>query len=655
MLSRRTWRMGHVLAASLVISLPLAVAAQGPMAPGQPPMDPKPMSGLPRVDPQTEPGSLVIRVLRGSFADPGVGLTVKLDLRSADGTKTEQRTAVSVEQGRAVFAGLEAFGGGTALASVDFGGEVVTSQEIRLDPNVGVRMLLVQGARAPAAPEAASDVPRPGVAFANPGQARGTVVVGTLDLGGGRPFSGVEVILEVAKPGLPVEQRKLVSDARGATRFADLGELPPGTTLFAQATLGDQRVRSEPFSLDGAEHGLAVVLAIAGAPQAEAAPQRRTLMTPRAVPTLPAGTVKATIYGPDDRPIGGLEIAVIKLDVTGTKRSFMGEAGPDGVARVEEVALADDSLYQVEVTYKGAPFRSRLFQMGDRMGVTLELRVFPTTGDVSKLRSAVQFGVEALENDQSRVVQLHQAVVEGDMAFWPATPLRIAGPEGANGMVVLDRATVDLQHTEGAPFATLNEPLPPGEVVDMSIAYLMPHRGTLALKWTTPLPVANGRLIVTPGLKLVKGALGPPIKPPHQDGAAPMEFDLYEIGALPVGGSYDLTVEGLVTTQRTFRHLGLGLGLLIALAALLTGLIGPRASLLTRLQRRRDGLLRALDRADATIAAATVKHDPAGQAAAVAERQRLILALDQVYRQIDVLGDVNKARVDVGAAWDRKA
>jgi len=659
MLSQRSGR-GVAALAGLLTALLLATpgAAQGPgAAQRQPPMDPRAMSGVPRVDPQTEPGTIVVRVLRGGFADPGVGLTVTLDLRSQDGGKLEKRTAVSALQGRASFAELGAYAGGTAVASVDFGGgEVVRSQEVKLDPNLGVRMLLVQGAGAPAkasepAP-APGDVPMPGTAFPNPGQAPGSVVVGTLDLAGGRPFVGVEVTLELAKPDAPLERRTAESDARGAARFADLGDLPPGTKLVAEATLAGEKKRSEPFSLEGQTHGLAVVLAVigAGAASGPVEAERRPLQTPRAVPTIAPGTVRATIFGPDDRPIADAEVVVVRLDVTGTRQRFAGTSGPDGVARVDDITVVDDSLYQVEVPYSGAPFRSRLFQMNDRMGVTLELRVFPTTSDASKVRSAVQFGVEALENDEARVVQLHQAVVEGDKAFWPAAsagPLRISGPAEATGMVVLDRATVELEHKEGAPFATLGEPLPPGEVVDLSIAYLMPHHGALALRWSSPFPIASGRVVVTPELKVRRGAQSGPVRPPHQEGQAPVEFDLYELGPLAAGARYDLEIDGLVTTPRTFRHLGLALGLLIALGTVLAAVMSPRANLLQRLRNRRDALLRQLDRLESAGAAS----DSAGS-----DRQRVIAALDQVFRQLDALAPspTGKARVDVGAAWDRK-
>jgi hypothetical protein len=639
-------------AAALALLLARPGLAQGP---GQPAMDPRAMSGIPRVDPQTEAGTIVVRVLRGSFQNPGVGLTVTLELRSLDGSKLEKRTAVSVEQGRASFADLGVYAGGTAVASVEFDGEIVRSQEVKLDPNVGVRMLLVQGAAA-AAPSGASpaasgepavgEVPMPGTAFPNPGQQPGSVVVGTLDLTGGRPFVGVEVTLEVTKPDAPVERRSARSDSRGAARFGDLAELPPGTTLVAEATLNGEKKRSESFSLEGQKHGLAVVLAVIGAAAsgAPATAERRPLQTPRAVPTLPEGTVRATIYGPDDRPVPDLDVTVVRLDVTGTRETFPGKNRPRrrrprrgrrahrrqplpgrGPVQRRPVPLAPvpDAAHGRHARAARLPHHQRPQQDPQRRAVR---RRGP--GERPGPRRPAASGRRRGRQRRS--------------GRPPRRPLRISGPTGAAGMVVLDRATVELDHKEGAPFATLSEPLPPGEMVDMSIAYLMPHRGALNLQWSSPFPVANGRVVLTPELSVKKGAQSGPVRPPHQEGQGPVEFDLYELGPLAAGARYDLEIEGLVTTPRTFRHLGLAFGLLILLGTGLAALLSPRASLLQRLRNRRDALLRQLDRLEPG------KQDDA--------RQRVIMALDQVYRQLDALAPgPGGARVDVGAAWDRKA
>ena len=85
-------------------------------------------------------------------------------------------------------------------------------------------------------------------------------MVGALDLVGNRPFVGIEVRLEVTQPGKPMEVRRVVTDARGAASFAGLAELPAGTTLTADTELSGEVRRSETFTLDGQEHGIAVVL-----------------------------------------------------------------------------------------------------------------------------------------------------------------------------------------------------------------------------------------------------------------------------------------------------------------------------------------------------------------------------------------------------------
>jgi hypothetical protein len=643
------WSFGPVLLVSLLVGD--AALAQGPAMP-----DPRQMSGIPRVDPQTEPGTIVARVLRGSFQDPGVGLTVTLEISGADG-KAETRTAVSDAQGRATF-DVNGLAGTTAIASVDFEGERVKSQLLNVDPNVGVRVLLVQGAAAaaaagPAGPArpSAEGGPRPGAPFPNEGQTKGTIMVGALDLAANRPFAGIEVRLEVTPPGEPVEVRRVITDGRGAASFAGLSELPAGTTFTAETELNGEPRRSETFTLDGQEHGVAVVLTARGGESASAPArvQRRPLQPPKAVATVPPGMVKATVIGPDDRPMPALSVKVVRLDISGTSEDYVGESDKEGVARVGDIRVAEDSLYRVDVTYKGAPFRSRLFQMTDRMGVIVEVRVFPTTSDASRVRSGVQFGIEAVENDLARVVQIHQLVVEGDQAFWPATPLKVKGPDEATGMVLLeDRVNVDLEHKEGAPFATLREPLPPGEVTDMSIAYLMPHRGAVTLRWTTPFPVATARALVVPPIKVTKGASGGPQKPPHKDGEAPIEVEMYDLGERAAGATFEFEVDGLVRTSQLPRGLGLGLGLAIALATLLGLIVAPRSSLEQRLRRRQAVLLAALDRADAAVAA--------GTAGATAERERIIGLLDQVYRQIDVVvGTGPRKYADPGVTWDRRA
>lgn len=621
-------------------ALVLGTCLMGPAAAqpaGGPPIDPRAMSGIPRVDAQTEPGTITVRCLLGSFRDPAAGVTVKLELRSADGGKLETRSVVAGDDGRASFGELGVYFGGTAVASVDFSGELVKSQPITLAPTEGVRVLLVKGASSagagtgePAAPAGPSDVPMPGTAFANPNAPKGTVLVGTLDLRSGAPVVGAKVRLKISRPGAADETREADSDARGTARFSGLEALPPEAILVAEADLSAGTQRSQPFALAGQETGMAVVLAVVG----QRASARRPLQPPRGFPTIPSGTVRVTVVGADDGPLGEVPLAVVKQDVSGLSRRFEGQTGDDGVARVADIDVAEDGLYLVEAEYGGAPWRSPFFRLDDRMGVAVEMRLFKVTGDLTRVRSAVQFGVEPLENDLARVAQLLQVHVDGDEAFWPERPLKISPGEGAAEIAVLERADMLLDHKNKAPFATLSSPIPPGEVVDLSIGYLLEHDGGVDIRWASPFPVVDARTVVTTGLTLTRGAKGPPKRPQHEQAEARADIDVYELGAMPLGQAFDLRVEGLVRRSRLYQYLGLALGLVVAFACGIAFALRPREGLRQRLTRRRDRLLRKLD------------------AAAPDQRDALIAELDAIYFQLDALAGGGR-HVDPGAAWTR--
>lgn len=635
----RAGRNVHVLSVLALGTCLIGPASAQP--PGAPPIDPRAMSGIPRADAQTEPGTITVRCLLGSFREPAAGVTVTLELRSADGSKLEKRTAVAGADGRASFGDLATYFGGTAVASVEFDGTPVSSQPISPGATVGYRVLLVKGAgegtaapadaaagtTPPSAAPGPGDVPLPGTAFPNPGTPKGTILVGTLDLRAGTPVQGAKVRLVITPPGAEPQTREATSDARGTARFPDLGPFTDAS-FVVEADLANGTQKSQPFTLAGQETGMAVVLAVTGPRM----PERRQIQPPRGMPTLAPGTVRVTVVGPDDAPIAGAPVTVVKQDVTNMNQRFDDVTGDDGVARVAEIPVTSEGLFHVEVQHAGAPWRSSFFQLDDRMGVAVELRVYPVTRDLTRVRSAVQFGVEPMENDLARVAQLFQVHVDGDAAYWPATPLKIAPPAGATGMVALDRADMILRHNEPEPFATVTSPIPPGEVIDLSIAYLLAHDGSAEIQWTSPFPVVDARAVVTSGLKLTRGAKGPPVRPPHGQGEARDDIEVYELGAMPLGQSFDLVVDGLVTRPRLYQRLGLGLGLAVALLCGVAFALRPRASVRERLVRRRDALLKKLD------------------AAAPDERAAIVDALDQIFCQLDAL-DGARRHADPGAAW----
>jgi len=127
--------------------------------------DPRQMSGIARPDPQLATGVVTVRVIRGSFDNPVVSLTVDLV-----GAAAPMR-ATTDGAGRAEFTGVAA---GTRVKAVAVvAGERLESQEFAMPSSGGIRLALVaappSGGATPAAPKAPVD--------AGPVQP-GTVVLG---------------------------------------------------------------------------------------------------------------------------------------------------------------------------------------------------------------------------------------------------------------------------------------------------------------------------------------------------------------------------------------------------------------------------------------------------------------------------------------------
>ena len=135
-----TWRApcaALVLAGALLAAWPSGVSAQP---------DPRQMSGIPLPDPQLSPGTITVRVVRGTL-DNNV-LNHPVEMRSGDIAET----ALTDAEGRAEFVMLNA--GETVIASTELDGERIESQPFAAPGAGGVRLMLVGAGDA-----AASDVP----------------------------------------------------------------------------------------------------------------------------------------------------------------------------------------------------------------------------------------------------------------------------------------------------------------------------------------------------------------------------------------------------------------------------------------------------------------------------------------------------------------
>jgi hypothetical protein len=635
-----------------------SVASAGPA--GMP--DPRQMSGIPRPDPQLESGTVTVRVLRGGFDQPATDHPVTLTVRGPDGTTQTRQATTDDVKGRAVFDGMKAFVGGTAVASVELDGETLDSQPIQLLGEAGSAVMLVAGAAGPSQGSAPAHgrpggpaVPMPGTAFALPDSPLGQLTIGTFDLVAKAPIGQVQVELEIQPPQGEPQLRGGTTDAQGKLVFDGLlpPDVPAGSKLIVSATLreGQEPRRSKPFEMDGSS-GVAVVLA-EGAEQwaaedaharaqsdPHAMPQQRArLPAPRILPSLAGGTVRVRLVDANDAPVAGQEFVVVQRTAEGTGGTWRGTTGATGMGEVSGVEVRGEALYVVKLQYDGAPYQSSFFGLDKRGGVAVDLRVFEVTSDPSVIRSALQVDITGLENDHAQVVHIYEALVSGDKAFWPSGGMKIPAMTGAKGLVVLRRAEPWLDHEEKADFVNLAGPLPPGELVNLSFGYLIEHDGSVQFDWHTPFELIESSVLVAEGQELQAAGATEGEPPPQMP-----DKSAWLLGPRPAGAQLQFSIGGLPTTNPLFRQLALWLAVLMALAAAIGVVATPRRSARDRLVRERDQLLAHLEQ---------LGNDGSPQ-----RRQQLMTTLDRVYRQLralDQLGERDGSTGSPSRSYEHKA
>ena len=120
---------------AMLVCVLLLIAAAGRAQPAGAQMpDPKQMSGVPLPSADLPAGTMTVRVIRGSLANPVAGQQVEL----SGGTQASGRTN---ESGRAEFTGLVP--GAKIKATAVVNGETLESQEIEVPSRGGVRVMLV--------------------------------------------------------------------------------------------------------------------------------------------------------------------------------------------------------------------------------------------------------------------------------------------------------------------------------------------------------------------------------------------------------------------------------------------------------------------------------------------------------------------------------
>jgi hypothetical protein len=206
-------------------------------------------------------------------------------------------------------------------------------------------------------------------------------------------------------------------------------------------------------------------------------------------------------------------------------------------------------------------------------------------------------------------------MVQGDKAFWNPD-FKIEAPPDAKGFTVLRPAEDFLDHEdEKAPFATLHGPLPPGELANLSVAYLMPHEGAFELDWKPPFHVIQGSVLVGPSFTLTaKDAEATELESPIPDKV------VWTLPEIPLGSPVKFEMSGLKTQDPTFERIGRWVAIALGLVTFIAFAIHRRQTVRERLVARKAELLNRL---------AASPNAP--------DRDRIIRTLDRIYRQLEAV------------------
>ncbi|MGH9373479.1 MAG: hypothetical protein ACRD15_18315 [Vicinamibacterales bacterium] len=132
--------------------------------------NPRQMSGVPLPVGDVPPGTVTVRVIRGSFANPVSSLTVEIV-----GAPTPMH-ATTNDVGRAEFSGLAA--GARVKARATVGGERLESQEFAVPPTGGIRLMLVAADPGAGAATEPAQPPAQSGAGSDPAAKAGQVTLG---------------------------------------------------------------------------------------------------------------------------------------------------------------------------------------------------------------------------------------------------------------------------------------------------------------------------------------------------------------------------------------------------------------------------------------------------------------------------------------------
>lgn len=448
----------------------------------------------------------------------------------------------------------------------------------------------------------------------------------------------VDATVELAPEG-GAAPRAEKTNAEGRATF---GELAAGVYI-ARASIDGVTLTSQPITVGAAPApGIRVMLVF----PKTAADQQKELGTAdgkaRIDQSSPPGSLFVKLVNEAGQPLSGLKVTLLSASRADEKVESRGtqNTAADGTVKYAELRTGGEVGYMVLVERDGGRQQSQPFQLNAEHGSQLAMTVRPVSQNVSSLTfgPATHLIFEP-QDDTVQVtenIQLHNSL-EQAIDTGP-TGLRIPLARGALSPQVPPNGPSQLSvdaSQDGPPVLLWKGQIPPGDTM-ISAAFVLKHRGQVTFQQQISVKAESLRVVAVkmPELKI--------------DGMTDSEDRKWNgrdliVGtvALPgVGGSIELTLNGLPTDLYQLRILAVLLAAGIALAFTYLAIYRRPADdeaserLRSRLMTQREALLDELINIEAGTPASPAKG---GKAKAPRDTVQVRRELEDVYRRIDEL------------------
>jgi hypothetical protein len=443
---------------------------------------------------------------------------------------------------------------------------------------------------------------------------------------------GVEVASQPFQLGPQGGVRLMLVAPAGQPSGGDSAPVPGPAAAASPAAAADGAKQPPATATDGASGG--------GQPLAPGAPPN-PVATPDA--KIPHRTVVVTVRKADGSAVAAAAVQLVKALGNGKVQQQEQLTGATGEATFTKVEPDDNVGYLAVVRFDGAVYNSQPFHMGSAgqkggkdaaTGLRLAFVVHPRTVDVGAITLGpgshliLQVAEEAVE-----VIEVFSLRNGSGATFDPGPEgLLLPLPEGFKGASIMPGGPPQLDVREGKGLVWRGA-IPPGDVEIRSGSVLSYDGDSLELHQQLPLGMAQGGLIVdlVPGMSVQ----GPPGTEREEKEMNGRRFLVLRGVNIPRGGQLDVSITGLPQQKGIrWRYLFGLLAAALATWALLASCKAPP----TPHRQRVIALTAERERLFAQLLALDARPCAPGERSP--QREQLVRALEQCYRELDELGQL---------------